>query len=41
MGLIENNNYLFLNVSCGSLVNKKKEISAHAYTGQLLKIERE
>lgn len=32
--------YLYLHVSCGKLVNKKKEISADSYTGRLSKVER-
>jgi len=34
-------NILFLNVSCGKLVNKKKEISEQAYTGVLIDITQE
>lgn len=30
---------LYLNVSCGKLVNKKQNISAYAYTGKLEKVE--
>jgi len=41
MGLNESGNVLYLNASCGFLVNKKKEIKARSYTGLLidLKIE--
>lgn len=40
MGIVEKSNNLHLNVSCGKLVNKKKEISVMAYEGLLLGIER-
>lgn len=40
MGIVNQNNNLYLNVSCGKLVNKKKEISSMAYEGLLLGIER-
>lgn len=33
MGVLEGGNVLFLNVSCGFLVNKKKEISTRGYEG--------
>jgi hypothetical protein len=41
MGIINQSDILFLNVSCGYLVNKKKEIKARAYEGFLLSIARE
>lgn len=39
MGAITGSNYLYLNVSCGKLVNKKKEVSIFAYEGILMGIE--
>lgn len=41
MGILENGNLLFLNVSCGWLVNKKKEISTRGYEGLFKSIARE
>jgi len=41
MGIVDSVNILFLNVSCGFLVNKKKEISARAYEGIFKSISRE
>lgn len=40
MGVVSSSNILYLNVSSGFLVNKKKEISVRGYEGILLKIER-
>jgi hypothetical protein len=41
MGVLESGNTLFLNVSCGFLVNKKKEISTRGYEGILESISQE
>jgi hypothetical protein len=41
MGVLEGGNTLFLNVSCGFLVNKKKEISTRGYEGLFKSISRE
>lgn len=40
MGVDQGSDYLFLNVSGGKLVNKKKEIAAYSYTGILVGIDR-
>ena len=36
MGIVTRKNYLFLSVSCGSLVNKKKEIKTNGYEGTII-----
>lgn len=41
MGIVRGGNTLYLNVSCGRFVNKKKEISAYAYEGTIANIRRE
>jgi hypothetical protein len=41
MGVVDSANVLYLNISCGFLVNKKKEISARAYEGIFKSIARE
>ena len=38
MGIVERKNYLFLHVSCGNLINKKKAIKASAYEGIFISI---
>ena len=38
MGIVARKNYLFLSVSCGYLVNKKKEIKTGAYEGTIIDI---
>jgi len=40
MGLEQRQDLLFLNVSCGNLINKDKGLKGAAYTGRLTKIER-
>lgn len=40
MGLQTNKEILFLNVSCGKLVNKKREVSSPGYEGRLVAIRR-
>jgi hypothetical protein len=38
MGLNQKQDILFLNVSCGQLVNKKLDVSGYSYTGHLVSI---
>lgn len=40
MGFEKGGDILFLNVSCGYLVNKEKEIKEKAFTGRLLKVKK-
>lgn len=40
MGIEKGGNFLYLNVSCGELVNKKKDIHCKAYSGYIIGIDR-
>jgi hypothetical protein len=40
MGFEKGGNVLFLNVSCGELLNKKQDIHEKAFTGKLVKIKK-